>query len=341
MQKQINISILRIISTFAVVVLHTYCTLTENRELFEMTDTQTRVTHIINAMLHWTVPVFLVITGYLLLAADKSITIKKCLTKYVKRITIALLLYGFAFGCLMTAAEEHTVSIYILLDAVKRVLTGSSFAHLWYLYTLIGLYLILPLLKIYTNHASKEIKLYTVAVLYVFDFIIPVINALFNIGIAFSIPFTYVLFYVLVGEFFRNEYDRDRFASVKKDVVGIGFAAAFMLCIMIICRDAFFIADYNSFLNALLAIFIFKLFLDKKQFGYNNKIWYLDRMCFTVYLIHPLFIQISYRVLHFTPFISQDHYVLLGILFSVAFFVLSLVFSTILCRIKVYRKYIM
>lgn len=53
-------------------------------------------------------------------------------------------------------------------------------------------------------------------------------------------------------------------------------------------------------LIAILAASIFALFISRKW--KNTKwLWGVDRLCFGAYLIHPLFIQFTYRFLKVTP----------------------------------------
>jgi surface polysaccharide O-acyltransferase-like enzyme len=55
--------------------------------------------------------------------------------------------------------------------ALLSVFEGKSFAHLWYLYVLIGIYLTLPVFKAFINSASRETIEVLLLVLFVFDFI--------------------------------------------------------------------------------------------------------------------------------------------------------------------------
>lgn len=95
--------------------------------------------------------------------------------------------------------ENEGVSIRLLPLSLKAVLENQSFNHLWYLYTLIGIYLILPLLRCFVEKASEsEIKLVIIA-LVVLDFLVPLVNSLTGLNTAFEIPLKYPVLYVLLG----------------------------------------------------------------------------------------------------------------------------------------------
>lgn len=76
--KSINISLLRIIATLAVIFIHTNNTLANNSILFGLTEYQQVVFNCAYTLANWAVPVFFMITGALLLNPNKTITIKDC-----------------------------------------------------------------------------------------------------------------------------------------------------------------------------------------------------------------------------------------------------------------------
>ena len=117
--------------------------------------------------MYWAVPVFLMITGALLLNPEKDITYKKCFL-YARRILLALVLFGTTFALVMMVGSHQPINIG---QALLQVFEDKSFAHLWYLYILIGLYLTLPVIKGFINSASRETLGTLLLVLFVFDFI--------------------------------------------------------------------------------------------------------------------------------------------------------------------------
>ena len=66
---------LRIIATLAVIWLHTNGTIWGNQELFLLSDGQKRFFAVNYYLMWWAVPVFFMITGYLLLDKNKNITV--------------------------------------------------------------------------------------------------------------------------------------------------------------------------------------------------------------------------------------------------------------------------
>lgn len=336
--KQQWISKLRIYATFAVVLLHTASTLSENSDLFNLTTEQEVFFQCIHKLLMWAVPLFFMITGILLLDNKKEIDIKKSLL-YARRAMLALIVFGIPFAFLKLIGEAKENIFMLIPKSLLCVLENKSFSHLWYLYALIGIYLILPFLKKIVNQCEKYHLLYLLCILFVFDFIFPLIENIISINIAFSIPISYMVFYLLLG-YYINQY--------------IDIKSSFVPCIILLILsiftviatatfdfgDKFSLFSYNSPLTVIFSsaiLMIGRINRNKKDLKF---LWKIDRLCFGVYLIHPLFIQVSYRKLDLTPVLFQC-YPLLIVVFFLLFLVLSFVASWLMSLIPPLKKYIL
>lgn len=331
-----NISVLRIISTAAVILLHTFSTLYDNKELFDLSEGQIRNCAVIYRMFHWAVPVFFIMTGFLLLDRDKKINYEECIKKYAKKMSIVLLVFGVGYSLIILLSEDKNVTAMTPVKAIYMVITGKSFAHLWYLYALIGIYLVLPIIKLYSENSDKKTKKYILTVLYIYNFMFSVIDFYIDGKIKFTIPIGYILFYILIGEYFRNEYINEK--RWQKDLMAVLIQIIFIFVLLCYSSKLYPFANYDSFVIAGLSISIFKLFIDFEIKTQNEKIWKLDRICFCVYLIHPFFIQVLYRILHITPLLFGKWYILSGFCFGIAFTVISFVVAKIMTMISIFKK---
>lgn len=104
------------------------------------------------------------------------------------------------------------------------------------------------------------------------------------------------------------------------------------------------LASYDSPLTAVLAALIFVAFKNVDQDGITESkaaiIWKIDRLCFGVYLVHPVFIQFVYRVVKITP-LDFSLYPLATLAFCLFFVVCSFIASWVMSLIKPLRKYIL
>ena len=124
------------------------------------------------------VPVFVMITGTLLLNSDKDIPYKIIFNKYIWRIFMALIIFGLPMNMLELYSQNiHQNFILVLASSFISLIKGKCWAHMWYLYMLIGLYLLLPLFKKFIYYSSIVDEFILLAVLFVMGFIIPTINS--------------------------------------------------------------------------------------------------------------------------------------------------------------------
>ena len=331
------ISILRITATVCVVWLHTCSTLAENTDVFQMTDWQHKFFNAGYQMMYWAVPVFFMITGALLLNPEKKITPYDCAWRYGRRILLALLIFGIPFAAIKYAMENRVISIILLPLSLKAVLENQSFDHLWYLYSLIGIYLILPILRSFVENASESEGKLVIIALAVLDFLVPLVNNLTGLDTAFEIPLKYLVLYVLLGWYLSNTDTRK---YRKAGVVTIILIIAVIWMLNYTVDNASGWTGYNSPLILVLAALMFVTFRSFSLEGVKT-LWKVDRLCFAVYLIHPCFIHFTYRYLRITPtkFIGLYPIVTMG--FFIVFVTSSFIGSWILSKVKPLKKYVL
>lgn len=141
-----SFSYLRSAACIAIIIIHTvYCALLMYGS--GLSQTQTIATWAVNNCMMWAVPVFVMVTGALLLDTGRTLTYRKLFGRYIARILGALVFFGVLFCVLdmISGGEERSVRSFF--GGFYEVFSGTSWSHLWYLYLLIGLYLLLPFYK--------------------------------------------------------------------------------------------------------------------------------------------------------------------------------------------------
>jgi surface polysaccharide O-acyltransferase-like enzyme len=338
-KRRTDISIMRITATLAVVLLHTCNTITSNPEMFETTKEQFLYLTSVNALMNWAVPVFLMITGTLLLDSGKKITPHDAVFKYSKRIFLALIVFGIPMSWMEIFATDRTINFSLIVTGVLNVVEGKSWSHLWYLYTLIGIYMILPLLKPYVNNTSTEIKRYILVILFVFKFVFAFIKNLFRIEIAFILPFTgNAIFYLLMGEYL-NKTIREGEINKKKNALWLAGTIVTLICINVVAYpNGIELLGYDSPGIAVLSMLIFRQFMFCR---WNPRyLWSIDSLTFGVYLVHPVFVNLTYKFLHISP-LNFNPIVLSTIFFGGAFAAVSFVASYVMSKFGWLKKNIL
>lgn len=335
-----SISILRLIATIAVVFSHVCSTITENPEVATLSVSQFRYLDFLLNFCKWHVPIFFVLSGELLLN-KKEITVHDCIFKYAKRMLLALLAFGIPYAILIQLFETRTVSLRMLWNSIVLTLDNKSFSHLWYLFAMIGVYAVLPLLKLIVDVASKKLLEYFVAVLFVFNFLVPFFNKMTGMSLAFTIPFgTYVIFYVLLGYCF-SRIDVQKIKNVTAwSIAGLILSVGVTLAYTLILGTAEIAMSYWSPINVFVTISVYLLVTGVVSGECSKMMWKLDRLCFGVYLIHPLFIQFVYKFLKVTP-MSFGAWPAMVLILGGGFVILGFLASLGMSLIKPMKKYIL
>ena len=340
-QWHYGLSLLRIIATLLVIHCHVCNSLTGHPEWFAMTEGQAAFLSAAESALEWHVPVFFTITGALLLEPDRRITPVLCVKKYAFRMVLALFVFGVPFALITRIFDGAPITAKLLLIGIGDVFTGRSWDHLWYVYVLIGIYLVLPVLRAFTSSASRREQGFVLAVLLIFCFGTNAINRLLGIGLAFSVPFSYPLFYCLLGHYLADGKPRPLDSKWFCALVLALLASASVLLEYHapIWMSAF--GGSSGLFNAAGAAVAFSLFRELSvPAGWEKGLRKLDRLCFGVFLIHPVFIHFAYSYLHLTP-LSFQQYPAATFCFFLVFSVLSYFASWIMSLIPPLKKYIL
>lgn len=131
---------------------------------------------IITSLCRASVPLFVMLSGYLLLPMNDAIG-----TFFRKRFTRVV--YPFVVWCILYAGYN----VLLKEDSLQRMFTnilhipvnfGTEIGHLWYIYMLIGLYLVIPVISPWLKQASKR-ELQGYLALWVFTTFVPYIHLAF------------------------------------------------------------------------------------------------------------------------------------------------------------------
>lgn len=146
----------------------------------------------------WAVPVFFMITGALLLNPDKKVGWRKAL-RYAGRMAGVLATFGFVYCLAELVISAGAFSPIMLGQAILNVLGARSWDHMWYIYALLGIYLLLPVLKAYVDQADQTGLRTLLCVLGAFTLAIPTLNSWRGLGLSNLIWVPSGVFYVVLG----------------------------------------------------------------------------------------------------------------------------------------------
>ena len=333
--------LLRVGATCAVVMLHTVTGCLDRTDMRSFVP-QLKVFLICKDLLSWGVPVFLILSGYLFLNPSKQVSIKIMIIKYCKRIVLALFLFGVPFACIEQIAVARTFQIKMIPLSFLMVIQGKSWSHLWYLYLIICLYMVTPLLKKILSIMPKWSVIVVMIEILAGSSITVYINMVLGSEKLPTIPCdTIYLFYYLYGYLLvTKNQEEEKNTSAKCEGILL-----FLLAIGIIysrVSDGYTIQmAYNYPTTIIMSLLIVRFAQAKKNCWQqrNHQLRRLSAISFTVYLIHPIFLNVFYKFLHFTP-LSFNCFLSLPFFWSITL-CLSVIGALFLEKISFLKKHVL
>ena len=256
------------------------------------------------SVLMWAVPCFLMVSGALLLDPAKEITWGKIFKKYIRRVFVALVIFTAIFTFIRHDPQGGTGLVY-------EFFTGLAFNHcmsyLWYLYLMIAIYLMLPLLR-KAAAAMNDTGLWLLSAALVIISIVLYISinsagelstALIGIGSSIQL-LTGCTAYVFIGRLIYLKRFDARLCAVLLVITTAGLAIATYKMGQVV-GDPSFISIYCSPLVVIQASSIYSLLLGiRPEAGAFIKS--ADKCSFGIYLVHMIFVRLSMCELGLNPF---------------------------------------
>ena len=337
------LDVLRFVAIIVVVLIHTVSGVSTQMPE-RMTVYQLSFYNSIKNICTIGVPLFLMISGVLFLNPEKEVSIKDLLFKYVRRIVLALLIFGTAYALLEIIFGTRDFKPVYLWEAFYQMLLGNTWGHMWYLYMLIGIYLLIPLLKPFVKATTKEMYTYVLIMLFVVSSVLPFIKIMTGFAFGASIvsvqvtEFVVYIFYFLAGYYIHTYLREQIIKSSKTLIIGmiIIFAEILIISINEYTQSSIYIS-YDSPIVVILALTVFVL--GCRLQGEYKLCTKLRPFLFGIYLVHTFYLNLLYKLLGVTP-LECGGYILIP-LFAIGVFLLSLVSVWIMRLIPPLRKYVL
>lgn len=112
----------------------------------QMSDTDWGSVIALNGALRWSVPVFILITGALLLSDTRPFALSQFLRRRVLKVVVPFLVFSIAYAVL-AGASAGGYDMQLSWQAIRKLPSEETYYHLGFFYYFIPLYLLIPLLR--------------------------------------------------------------------------------------------------------------------------------------------------------------------------------------------------
>lgn len=297
---------LRFIALYAVIVLHTSAVLLAQYGKVPFDDWLTADFY--NGLVRFAVPVFVMITGALLL--HREYELGNFFRKRLSRILTPFLFWSLVYIGYSWYIEEITfdADAWTNTKQVLHLLKYGSSYHLWYVYMLIGLYFVIPVIGKFVRNATNNELLYFLLVWFGITMLAQPYLARFNPQIDLHY-FAGYIGYLVLGHYLA-------FKKLDYKNLRIGMFALFILTLAIIVGGTWLLYKNNSTVGTLFyeplsptiillsaSVFVLARFTVTKMPPVLIRIRdFADSYNFGIYLAHALvlylldYVNISYKL---------------------------------------------
>ncbi len=320
MKRYYHIDALRIISAIAVVVIHIVASPISNSPV-PVDEGLVTILGCIQNLSNWAVPVFFMITGYCILNKTEC-TYRYCFSRSLKYVYV-LLTVGFGFALMEEFVSTKAITLSLFTNSLYNVVSGNLWDHMWFVYAIIGIYWVLPVIHGFMK-TGKNNRLILTGLLFFFTIGTEFLKHWVSIGIDF--PFGGFLFYVCFGGLIAKG---DLGRPFKWGAIVAGAAAV----VWILLHPDVDFSYYSLPVCAMaVAVFVVGCGLPVKE---NKLLLAVSQCTWGIYLLHPLFINIAFKVLHI-DLLSYMPYVTLPV-FGIVLFLVSFAVTFVLRKIPVVK----
>ena len=325
----------RALGACAIVVLHVFVSTNLAMDLSPARQLAYDIVGIVCC--RWVVPGFFMVSGALMLDPGREMGWDR-VWRHVRRMLLVIGIFGATFACM----EEVWVRLRDGLDigwgvgllVLRDVLTMQTWDHLWFVYALAGVYLLVPAMRFVRAKFGERGHAVLTLALFIGFLVVPTLMG----GPPTFGPFSSLLWNVAAGCacFCVGSCLRTWDLSAAWQALGVGSVVIMVVVSMAGIGaglgDRGFIFLQNSCFACIYAVFILMLVrhvVGPEPLAKDGLMQRLARDSFGVYLVHPLFIHVGLMVLgpeQLVPVVYE-----LG--FSLAVLVASLATTRMLRRI--------
>lgn len=336
------LDLMRIVGILAVITTHVsaYSMFSEPIHTYDW-----RVLNIYNASSRFAVPVFVMISGVLWLNPNKKVTISGLYKKNIGKLLASFFIWSWIYAISEMIGKGIELKPATLPYFLKACLKGHY--HMWFIYMMIGLYIITPLLR----KISTDISLfkYFMILAFITSILLPTLQDMTillwtkeitdNLSIQMGGGY---IFYFMLGYYISN-IKIDKKVSILIYIGGIVGWLAMALLTKNMSFEQNEVITYYENLNVLcmaeaVAMFLLIKSVGEKILTKKNVciiVEKLSRYSFSIYICHDLIIQVllvlGLTAVSFNPIIGLPVIVLTSA-------ALAFLLSWGLCKIPFYRR---
>ncbi|EQC2550382.1 acyltransferase [Enterobacter sichuanensis] len=328
MTKWINLC--RAVAICAIVMIHTTSFYFYT---FQVGSEPWWVGNILNSASRWAVPLFVMISGFLLLNRGKTENVRLFYSRRLSKILVPIIFWSIFYLIFFKYAIMKGASSFGFEQALDKLISGRPYSHMWFLFMMVGLYIFTPAIDRVFNLLNR-LQIFILLMMW-FSFSITYTVLLNIYPFKNTMWISWFLLYVpyfIIGRILPDYNFNKYLVSI---LLLLSFAVVFMgsyyLNVENNTRSEFFFDPLSPGV-ILLSLSVYALLMHSKiKERYMIMINKISDISMGIFLTHPIFIYIAMEVVKGSTQRHPFYSVLVVYIFS---FTSSACFTYILSRLR-------
>lgn len=246
------------------------------------------------------VPLFLMVSGALMLDPGRELPLKKLWGKNILRIVVAMLVWAVVYK-IWVLYQAHSLTAAALWHGIKEVLLLKHHFHLYYLQILLLVYALLPLTRFFAAHAGRRELEYALILWAVLGILYPFARSFWPVSLLTGIPVHWALTmpwaaagYGLAGYRLRQKPLPRKWAIL---LLLVGFAGVFSGTVAMSAAqgslsEAFYGGMSPCVMFMAFGLFSLALSADRQPARPSRVLTAVSNSTLCVYLVHVIFLNL-------------------------------------------------
>lgn len=353
----------RVLGTIAVVVGHVCDIVQQMPTISFNAPFHFNVCNFFNSASRWAVPVYIMLSGSLLLDPARAEPAQKFYKKRLARLGVPIVFWTAFFMAFTVWLQTRANPMHTGVNIWRELLMGKPYAHLHFIFRIAGLYAFTPMFRVFLQHAPRRV----VELAVVLCLALSSANSVFD-GFMGNEESMFIRFVPFIGYYLAGYLLRDKKLS-KRSLLGcwmLAFACIFLLAggttLMVdyfgeklYPSPGYLLYDFVSPVRIALGISVWLIFVNTfdERWLHTGLSKFISRWLapatLGIYLVHPLFRElltlsgwtVSLQNIYGDAAFTKP-YILLGIpLITALVYIPSVIFTLIVMRIPVVQRIVM
>ncbi len=139
------------------------------------------VSNVVTAVMSTSVPIFFMISGSVLMNSSNTLSLETTFKKRLPRSLVPFLVWSFVavgYYAALSFVTSGNIDVVSAVKRIKNMVSQPTTIHLWFMYVLIPLYILSPLLKKLVDSLTNQLVIYMMALWLFFSSLLPTAAAL-------------------------------------------------------------------------------------------------------------------------------------------------------------------